>query len=345
MVKYAVGIDISAQKFHVCISSIDANQVVKVVASSSFSNTTPGFKLLKDWIGKHAKPKDIPLVIVMEATGVYYEGCALYLNQAGYFVSVVLPNKAKKYLQATGLKTKNDKIDAKGLSRMAAEQSLPQWQPMSEFFFALRAMTRQLQSVQEMKTSFNNQLHAAELSMYPSKMVIRQLKQMIATIDKQITMLQKEIEKHLCSDEDMAQKVEKLCSIKGVGLTTIAVILAETNGFALFENARQLISYAGYDVTENQSGKRTGKTRISKKGNSRIRRILHLPAFNMVTYNIAPFVQLFNRTLQKHQIKMKSYVAIQKKLLVILYAMWKKNEGFNSQFAKEEAVSPLGQAS
>ena len=65
----------------------------------------------------------------------------------------------------------------------------------------------------------------------------------------------------------------------------------------------------------------------------------------MVTYNIAPFVQLFNRTLQKHQIKMKSYVAIQKKLLVILYAMWKKNEGFNSQFAKEEAVSPLGQAS
>ena len=52
-----------------------------------------------------------------------------------------------------------------------------------------------------------------------------------------------------------------------------------------FANQRQLVSYAagppgGYDVVENQSGNRSGKTRISKKGNSRIRRILHLPAFN-----------------------------------------------------------------
>ena len=49
-------------------------------------------------------------------------------------------------------------------------------------------------------------------------------------------------------------------------------------------NQRQLVSYAGYDVIENQSGNRSGKTRISKKGNSRIRRILHLPAFNAVRF-------------------------------------------------------------
>jgi transposase len=47
-----------------------------------------------------------------------------------------------------------------------------------------------------------------------------------------------------------------------------------------FPNQRNLVSYAGYDLVENQSGTRSGKTRISKQGNHRIRRVLHLPAFN-----------------------------------------------------------------
>jgi hypothetical protein len=99
-------------------------------------------------MGSEALQKDsaIPLVTVMEATGVYYEQCAFFLFKAGYIVSIILPNKAKKYLQATGLKSKNDKIDSKGLSRMAAEQSLPVWQPMDDLFYQLKALTRQYQS-------------------------------------------------------------------------------------------------------------------------------------------------------------------------------------------------------
>src|SRR6266542_5772953 len=87
---------------------------------------------------------------------------------------------------------------------------------------------------------------------------------------------------------------------------TVATLLAETNGFLLFENIPQIVSYSGYDVVEDQSGKHIGKTKISKKGNSHIRRILHMPAFNVVRYKVSPFLQLFNRTLQKHNIKMKS---------------------------------------
>ena len=62
------------------------------------------------------------VVIVMEATGIYYEQVAMCLFKRNYAVSVVLPNKAKKYLQSLGLKSKNYSIDAQGLSRMGAEQ-------------------------------------------------------------------------------------------------------------------------------------------------------------------------------------------------------------------------------
>lgn len=85
--------------------------------------------------------------------------------------------------------------------------------------------------------------------------------------------------------------------MKGVGIMTVATLLAETNGFLLFKNAPQLVSYCGYDVIENQSGKHKGKTRISKKGNRHIRRILHMPAFNVIRYKVATFAQLFERTL------------------------------------------------
>mgnify|MGYP000961798970 CR=1 FL=1 len=45
-------------------------------------------------------------------------------------------------------------------------------------------------------------------------------------------------------------------------MLTVAKILAETDGLELFENSKQLVSYAGYDVDENCSGKHKGKTKI-----------------------------------------------------------------------------------
>lgn len=336
MLKYSLGIDVSAPALACCLSSIDLTQHVRIVASSGFANTPSGWKALCNWLAKHRKQKDIPLVCVLEATGVYYEGCALYLSKAGFYVSVVLPNKAKKYMESLGLKSKNDTIDARGLARMAAEQALDQWQPMSEFFFTLRTMTRQLERLQKTKTSLSNQLHATQISIYQVSVVTKQLKSLIRTLEKQRTSLEKAIVSHLNSDSDIARKVVHLCSIKGVGLTTIAIILGETNGFALMENIPQLVSYSGYDVVEDQSGNRIGKTKISKKGNSRIRKALYFPAITAVNCQVKPVYELFHRTYSKHRIKMKSYVAVQKKLLILIYTLWKKNEAYRETKPKNE---------
>lgn len=39
-------------------------------------------------------------------------------------------------------------------------------------------------------------------------------------------------------------------SIPGIGNLTAVTIIAETNGFELIKNKRQLVSYAGLDVRE-----------------------------------------------------------------------------------------------
>jgi len=127
IIKWSLGIDVGLKNVRCCLSSIDTSQLVKVKASRKFANTAGGLQELLAWIKKHYKDQQAPLSIAMEATGVYYERCALFLQKEGFRISVVLPTKAKRYLQSLGLKSKNDKIDAEGLARMGAEQRLKEW--------------------------------------------------------------------------------------------------------------------------------------------------------------------------------------------------------------------------
>lgn len=332
MLKYSVGLDVSGKKIDGCMSVIDTNQKVIVKSSIVFSNDLKGFKVLENWILKHYKEKSIPLVVCMEATGIYYESCALYLFEKKFIVSVVLPNKAKQYFQAIGLKSKNDTIDARGLAQMGAERCLRTWQPLAKFYYEMRLYTRQHQNLQEQKTVINNQLKSLECGMYTNKKILKQLQKLISILEKQLIELDKLIKDHIKSNEDIQLKANNICKIKGVGILTFATLIAETNGFELFENSKQLVSYAGFDVVENQSGSIFGRTKISKKGNSRIRRALFMPAFTVITYKQKPFIDLFERTLEKHNIKMKSYVAVQKKILTIVYSLWKKNEMYDTNY-------------
>lgn len=331
--KYSVGLDVSSKKINACMSVIDQNQKVIVKSSCVIPNTKKGFEDLEYWILKHQK-ESLPIVVCMEATGIYHENCAYYLFEKDFSVSIILPNKAKKYMEAMGLKSKNDSIDAKGLSQMGAEQCLELWKPMGLFFYQLRLLTRQHQNVVELKTVLKNQLDALRFAMHQSDEVIRQLEQTIDLFETQIKELSRAIKKHIDSDAGISLRFNALLKMKGLGVLTLATVLAETNGFELFKNYKQLVSYAGYDVVEAQSGTRVGKTKISKKGNSKIRRALHMPSLVLIQCGVQKYKDLFDRTYERHGIKMKSYVAVQKKLLVMIYHLWKKKEEYNPVYEK-----------
>lgn len=336
-VKYSVGMDISKKKFDACISVLDSTQRVKVVATRSFDNTAAGHLQFIRWVeqkGKHA----LPVSFVMEATGVYYEELAWFLDQRKEYVSVVLPNKAKKYIQYLGFKSKNDKIDAKGLAQMGAEQKLDKWKAPSGFVRELRAITRHRERLQSTKTQLNNQLEACRSGAFTNPKIEKSLSELIDNLNKEIKETERLIREHLKSDKKLCQKVENINEIKGVSLITIGTVLAETNCFELFTNSRQLTSYAGYDVVENQSGSHVGKTKISKKGNAHIRRILHLPALSVVRFGEPKFEMLYQRVYERTKIKMKGYVAVQRELLCLMYALWKKEEKYVPNYHRENQL-------
>lgn len=334
--KYGLGIDMAMEKFDACISVIDKQQHVMIRAQCSFSNNKNGFETFILWVTKNTKLA-IPAVYLMEATGIYYEQLAWFLHNKNYSVSVVLPNKAKKYKEALGLKSKNDRIDAKGLAQMACEQNNTTWKPLTGTIYSLRLMTRQIQSISEQSTVLKNQLHALQYGMYRDKAIEKMYAGQLDLFQKNKKNLKLKVEQIVERDEILKKKFKNICKIKGLGLQNLAVIVAETNGFTAFENIAQLVSYAGYDVIENQSGNRSGKTKISKKGNNHIRRCLHFPAFNMIKYEVGPFKNLYERVYEKSKIKMKAYTAVQKKLLEFIYILWKKDEAFDPNYQDKKS--------
>lgn len=335
--KYSVGIDISKNDFKVCISTIDISQSVKVKASKTFNNTVTSIKDFILWVDKHHKDKELSICFLMEATGVYHENLAWELHKLGKNVIIVLPNKAKRYLQSIGNKSKNDKIDAQGLAQMCCEQNLPLWKPVTKQFYILRSLTRLHEDLSTQRTGLISRLHAAEYTMYELKSIKKINQKLLKTIEKELKTIEKEIKSTIDKDAVLKHKFELISEIKGVGLMTFAVIVAETNGFILFQNARQLMSYAGYDVVQNQSGTKFGKTRISKKGNNHIRRIMHMPAFCVVQHDTY-FKTFYDRIYANTGLKMKAYTAVQRKLLSLIYTLWKKDEKYNMNFTTNNEI-------
>jgi len=337
VLKYSVGIDISKDEMDVCFKSLLMGQETKIKGTRKFPNTKKGFDQIVSWIDKRHKDKTISLVVVVEATGVYHENVSHYLHGSGYRVSIVLPNQSNSYMKSLGIKSKTDPIDSKALAQMGAERKLHIWEPPNAELMELRSLTRHKNNLQKMKTELKNRLHAQQHSAQPGKLVVKQLKSQIRTMDNHLKRVDKSIKELVEAQSPFNDKIKMVTgSIKGVGLDTVVSIVAETNGFELFKSQGQLISYSGYDVVENQSGKRTGKTRISKKGNSHIRKSMHFPALNVVRYGVEPFASLYNRVFERTKIKMKGYVAVQRKLLCMVYTLWKTEQEFDPVKFKDQ---------
>jgi transposase len=331
---YSLGIDISKDQFEACLQTYKlSEQRHQVVARKSFKNKPSGFKSCLKWVAHHMKDLEASLRVTMEATGVYYEPLALYIRKhhPQVHLAVVLPSKAKKYIQSRGLRSKTDKIDAYGLALMGAERKLSAWKGVDPFWRELRALTRTRANLMDQRTALRNQLHALEHSGIISPQAIESLQQCIQALTKQINTLTGRIYSQLRKRKELSQRIDCLKSIHGIGRLTIATILAETNGFKTFHSIGQLISFSGYDIVIRESGKWAGKPKLSKQGSNYIRRAMYMPATTIVGSAAGPVKELYERLLAKHNVKMKAHVAIQKKLLTYMYILWNRQETFDPQ--------------
>jgi len=329
--KQVAGIDVAQNELVVSLGRMHEDITVEIYAHKTFPNTEKGFMTLVLWVKKLAW-EAIPVHFVMEATGVYHEPLAYFLDDKGFLVSIVLPSKISNYFKTLDVKTITDKTASEAITRFGLERKLDTWKRPKAIFKKLRQLTRERDQVLEERTLSKNQLHAEQAEAEPNKSSVARIKKRIEFLNKQEKEIRDEMGQLIENDEDVKNIIIIICSLPGVGLLTAATVLAETNGFDLVRNKRQLTSYAGLDVKEKQSGTSVkGKPRISKKGNKHLRKAMHLPALSAIRHDEL-FKALFERLVAKNGIKMKGIVAVQRKLLEMIYTLYKNKQEYDRDY-------------
>lgn len=96
VIKQSVGIDIAKDSFTACICIREESGTFKFSKIKTFKNQKTGFNQLLRRVRKECS-KEVDLVFLLEATGVYDEHLAHYLHNLKQTVHVFLPNISKHY--------------------------------------------------------------------------------------------------------------------------------------------------------------------------------------------------------------------------------------------------------
>jgi transposase len=309
-----LGIDISKNSFHVELS---LNEKLR---HRKFTNRKEGFGELGNWLVKH---KVEQVHACLEATGPYSEELALYLHQQGHTVSIVNPFQIKAFGQSELLRNKDDRPDAGLIRRFCEKQQPPAWNPPPAHLRELQALTRHLENLLETRQQQLNRLEGPK-----PKGVVKSLRKLVAYLDAEIARTEKQIDDHINHHPDLKQQCQLLESIPGIGKRTAAKLLAEIEDISHYKSARQVAAYAGLTPKNNRSGTLRGKTRLSKTGNSRVRKALFLPA--MVAKQHNPIVRTFCQRLARNgKNKMEVVGAAMRKLLHIAFGVLKSGKQFD----------------
>lgn len=328
--KLCVGADVSQVKLDVCLSGLKDDLSVKVIEEKSFSNNVDGIKKLMKWAKQ--KTEGNPYQVVMEATGVYHEKLAFTLSRNGVEAVVVLPKLMGNYFKSHNLRQVTDEICAEHIAMFGLSRKLDVWKEPEPVYMALRALCRHRHQLDKLKTQCSNQIHAQKHSETSLQEMIDMSEDMVKLVDKQIKEIDKKLQAILNENDWLKAKVDKVCTVIGLGWITVVKIIAETSGFHLIRNSRQLVAYAGYDVQSKESGTsvRT-KSKMSKKGNKYIRAAMYMPALAAIRSD-PKMAAFYSRLFHRHFIPKKSNVAVQKKLLVLIYTLWKNDCPFDPDY-------------
>lgn len=318
---HVVGIDCAKASFDIAVPLSGDKYRTK----AKMANTDKGFEEFLAWHAKHAPEA----AVGMEATGIYHEALARHLVEAGLTVFVANPARIKAFGQSEGVRTKNDRTDAKLIARYFQAQRperLHAYVPPTAAEAKLRALVRRRDDLTEMRRMELNRLEVS------NEAVKAGIQTVIDTLDDQIRQVEKAIKDHIDSDPDLRQRQDLLTSIPGIAGISSAQLMAMLGDLSQYTDVRQIVAHAGLNPAQRQSGSHEGRARISRIGDARLRAKLHMPTLVGRKHN--PILKAFSERLKErgkpHKVTM---CALMRKLLHIIWGVVRSGRPFDPQIA------------
>lgn len=318
-----VGIDVAKASLQVCV-------LTSPVQQRPFPNTRAGWKALDNYLSQWHEE----VWVAMEATGTYGEGVTHYLFEANYRVSVINPARIKAYGKSQMKRHKTDAIDAHLIADFCRTQQPLLWQPMRSEAEELRELVRHLDDLKQSRQREKNRLEANP----KSKVVVKQIEQLIGYLDKQIDQAKEHIRRHIELHPHLKAQSDLLTSIPGIGFQTSAQVLAQLGDLSRYDDVRQVVAMVGLDPTLRQSGSSLNYTvGIARMGHASLRAALYMPA--IVAARCNPVLKVFaERMVSKGLKPLQVIVAVMRKLLHLAYGVIKNQLPFDPHYAKVKAV-------
>lgn len=129
-------------------------------------------------------------------------------------------------------------------------------------------------------------------------------------------------------DKELSERFNCVKSVSGINDKSsllLTVFFLKYPGM----NKKELVALAGLDPVEATSGTSVKKkTRISKRGSAILRKMLFMPVLSMLRRD-TPFKILYERMVERAKVKKVAVIAVMKKVLIIAYALFTKNQVFD----------------
>lgn len=136
--------------------------------------------------------------------------------------------------------------------------------------------------------------------------------------------IESEADQKLRDNEDYIN----LRSVPGIGPIVALIILAEAGDLRRFQHHRQFLKFCGLDLATYQSGQSRGTTRLSKRGNARLRYGLWMAANRAIMMNENTFRAKYERYIKDDphnpDRKRKARTAVAAKMARVAYSVVKK---------------------
>lgn len=289
------------------------------------TNDKKGFAQWVLWLKGHCTNTGAVLV-VMEDTGHYTHLFELFLqaNRIGYVKKPAIEIKNSQGL----VRGKSDRVDAMRIAQygwLRREKLTGQMYP-TEAIMKLRDLLSYRDKLVRDRSGYKARLKELLATCRISKgdfLYCQQLED-ISYFDKKIPVIEKQIWLLVKSYPELQNNFELLQTIKGVGRITAVYMIAYTNNFTRFSDARKFNCYCGLAPFEHSSGKSIrGKSRVSHLANKHIKCILRLAAFVSVRYN-QELKQYYERRVREGKSKMSTLNIIGSKLISRMFAVVRK---------------------
>jgi transposase len=337
-----IGLDLGDRKHAVCVLGAKG----EVLKQEAITNTRPSLAALS---------KRHPGALIVMEVGMQSPWISRFLSDLGHRILVANPRKVRAIYQND---RKSDRRDAEMLARIArtdekllhpVEHGTEDMQIdllqiklrdnlvrqrvdiISSIRFTLKSLGIKLRSpntacfARYARKALQGE-HATVLTLIEPSLVV------LDSLTSQIRELEKSIE---TTATTKYPETEYLTQIAGVGTLTSLTFVLTIGDPTRFRRRRDVAAYLGLVPKRDQSGNTDKQLRISKAGDSYMRRLL----VNAAQYILGPFGP--DCDLKRHGIKLaergggrakkKAVIAIARKLAVLMLALWYDEELYDPE--------------